>query len=491
MLTKLAGFSSLLRQAGVRVSPGETEDFLKAVWLTGLEKGRLESAALATLAKGENERRVVKRLFDLYFNMPANSLAARQKCDLKAVLRNPPALKAAEFESRLAQLRSFIRQDVERYKGQEKRGAVGRGQAGTGRGRAPLAPLPDRLWHALGTGSREEMKALAQEAVRGALEKADPATSGFEELFRQVKLSLDWAAAVDRLEKESQQDSRSLLNQGNVQTFERLLLDELERELWRRCPGAVGETAGRANLAETDFSSLNLDQVEEIKKAVARMARSLAARVSYRRARSGQGEVDLRRTARQAAQTGGAPLKLCYRARLPHRPDLVVLCDLSGSVSRFTGFMLQLIYAVQERFSRVRTFAFVDDVEEITGFLKGREPGEAIVRVLREARIARTPFSDYGAVWKEFSRKHLDCITAKTTVLILGDGRSNWKPPGVEHLEQVRDRAARLIWLNPSPRERWDKEDSIIDLYRPYCHRLLECRNLRQLQQAARYLGQI
>jgi len=228
-----------------------------------------------------------------------------------------------------------------------------------------------------------------------------------------------------------------------------------------------------------------------MERIVARMARSLAARPSYRRARSRKGEIDLRLTARRAAATGGIPLDLRRRSRLPHRPDLAVLCDLSGSVSLFTGFMLKLIYTVQERFSRVRTFAFVDDIAEVTEHLKERDVREALLQVGQRARIGHTPFSDYGAVWREFHHKYLGCLTPRTTVLVLGDARNNWKPAGTEYLAQIREHAARIVWLNPAPRETWDRGDSIISQYAPYCHRLFECRNLKQLARVARYIGRM
>lgn len=489
MLYKLAGFPALLRQAGVRVSPGETEDFLKAVSLTGIEKGMLESVALSTLAKGDRERWVTQKFFNLYFSLPAYELVVHKNCNPEGILSNPPRLASGEFLALLDELRFSIRKEVDKLKTEENRVAVGGGQSGAGRGRSSLNPWPDLLWQALCEGNREEMLALVRDAVRVVLEKAAPKPGDFEKLLRQVKVSLDWAAAADRLDKESQCDCRSLLNIENVRKFEGIIIDELDRELWRCYPEAIQEVTGRANLAETDFGLLNLEQVEDIKKMVAKIARSLATRLSYRRARSRKGEVDLRRTIRYAAQTGGVPLVLCRRAKLPCRPELVVLCDLSGSVSLFTGFMLQLIYAVQERFSRVRTFAFVDDVEEITNYLKGQDAGEAIVQVLRGARIAHTPFSDYGTVWKGFCYKFIECVNPKTTVLVLGDARSNWKPSGVEYLERIRERAARIIWLNPAPLERWDRDDSIISQYAPICHRLFECRNLKQLGEVARYLG--
>jgi len=488
-LGKLAGFPGLLRRAGIRVSPGETVDFLRSALLLGLDREALVTAALAALAKGETEERVTRKLFDLYFTFSPGELAPAERVP-PSVFDNPPRLAAGEFLERLADLRSTIRRELARCKtGAEV--AAGGGGAGTGTGRGGVRPdqLPDRLERAFRTGDRGETRALAGYVIREVLEKTGADPVGYDELLRRVKVGLDWAGTVDCLEKE---DGDGLPPEGgNIRDFEQILIDELDREIRRRRPEALEEVAGRSDLAGVDFNSLNLRQVEDIKRIVAGMARSLAARLSYRRARSRRGEVDMRRTARLAARTGGVPLILCRRSKIPHRPELVVLCDLSGSVSLCAGFMLQLIYAVQERFTRVRTFAFVDDVAEITEFLKEGEPGEAILRVIREARVARTPFSDYGAVWKEFCFKYMEYLTPKTTVLVLGDARNNWRSPGLEYLEQIRDRSARIIWLNPAPAERWDRDDSIISLYYSYCSKLFECRNLRQLAEAARYLGKL
>lgn len=392
------------------------------------------------------------------------------------------------FLTRLDELRACLRKELAALREVGGGPACGWGTGAAGLGRVSSDNPDARLGRLIRSGDRQEMLALAGAAVQGVLKRAESSPGEFTDLLRQVKVSLDWASTLERINGE---DGGPDFHGEAVREFEDILINELDRELGRRRPEYLQEVTGRVNLAEADFSCLSLEQVEEIKKTVAKMARSLATRPSYRRARSKKGEVDLRRTARQAAQRGGVPLVLSRRAKIPHRPELVVLCDLSGSVSLFTGFMLQLIWAVQHRFKNVRTFGFVDDVGEITGFIKGRDPGEAVTQVLREARIARTPFSDYGAVWREFCLRYLDLITCKTTVLVLGDARNNWKPPGDEYLKKLRDRAARLVWLNPAPRERWDQEDSIISTYSPYCHRLFECRNLRQLGDVARYLGRI
>ncbi|MCL6507303.1 MAG: VWA domain-containing protein, partial [Bryobacteraceae bacterium] len=102
-----------------------------------------------------------------------------------------------------------------------------------------------------------------------------------------------------------------------------------------------------------------------------------------------------------------------------------------------------------------------------------------------------TPFSDYGAVWRAFCRKYLETLHPETALVVLGDARSNWRPPETEYLARIRERTGRLLWLNPAPRETWDTGDSIMSTFAPFCHYVGECRNLRQLEEAARRIASL
>jgi len=448
--------------------------------LTGLEKDAVRDAALSTLAKGEREARLVRRLFDRHFAPPVP--LGRPKIDPARVLADPPRLAPGQFQARWEGLRTCLRRERDRLKAAPPEAGGGSTGCGIPGGRAgPPASPAHRLRDALSRGDRDAMRALASDTVAQVVCKV--ATVDPDEIIRQVKVTLDWAAQVDQMAGANLRNPENLVEMDIVREMEITIIDEIGRHF----PG----WATPPDLAGIDFSRLNLQDLADMERLVARLARSLATRPSYRQKRAAKGEIDLRRTARSAWATGGTPLRLCHRTRQPHRPQIAVLCDLSGSVSLFTGFMLQLIHTVQGKFSRVRTFAFVDDVAEITELLKKQDFKEALHQIEQRARIRHTPFSDYGAVWREFARRYLDCLTPQTTVLVLGDARNNWKPSGTEYLEQIRSRAARIVWLNPAPRDTWDREDSIISQYAPYCHRLFECRNLRQLAQVARYIGKL
>jgi len=148
------------------------------------------------------------------------------------------------------------------------------------------------------------------------------------------------------------------------------------------------------------------------------LGRRLATHPGYRRIPAPGGEVDMRRTIRRAMSIGGVPVVLYYRKRQFTKPEVFILCDLSGSVAPYCKFMLTLVYAMQEKFKLVRSFAFVDAVTEVTGLLKNRDPDLAVQDIYRQTRIWQTGFSDYGAVWAQFYRNYRQGVTPKTTLLI-------------------------------------------------------------------------
>jgi len=506
MLAELTRFVSLLRQAGVRVSPGETRDFFRSVELLGFEREQLLAAALSTLAKEEKDRRLLEKFFHLNFAPPSYSvllapLAGGEAGDKAAPLAAPgsktvrPCLLPEEFAARLDGMKSSLRREIEQIKAATAAAhPSGSGPAGSGAGRgrpqtvaAGQGATPgglafrERARGALAAGNRKAMAALAREAVRDAV--AAKGACDYDGLLAGARLALGWSEAAFSLEKDGTPGAAE-----NLRRFDELVRQELDQELWRTGAAEREKAARRANLAEVDFTRLDLNQVEEIKKKVARLARRLATRPSYRWRPAKRGRIDLRRTSRRAGQTGGAALYLCRRERIRSRPVLAVLCDLSGSVSVFTEFMLLLVYAMHKKFRSVRSFVFVDDVAEISARMTGGDPAEALTNARRTSCAARTPFSDYGAVWRSFCRNYLDTLAPGTSLIVLGDARSNWRPPETACLAQIRERVSRLIWLNPAPRHTWDQDDSIISVFAPFCHHLGECRNLKQLAEAARQI---
>jgi uncharacterized protein with von Willebrand factor type A (vWA) domain len=173
-----------------------------------------------------------------------------------------------------------------------------------------------------------------------------------------------------------------------------------------------------------------------------------------------------------------------FKPPRPAKPEIVVIADVSGSVASFARFTLHLVHVISSQFSQVRSFVFVDGLDEVTHlFAETDDPAEAVERITAEADVvAADGHSDYGRALSTFARRFAPELTRRTTVLILGDARNNYHPAQAEVLEEIAQRVKAIYWLNPEPRSYWNSGDSILNVYAPHCDDVLECRTLRQLE---------
>jgi uncharacterized protein with von Willebrand factor type A (vWA) domain len=245
----------------------------------------------------------------------------------------------------------------------------------------------------------------------------------------------------------------------------------------------VARYAVRPALEEMTFFSMSEQDIADLRRAIRPLARKLATRVALKRKRSTRGQLDVRRTVRHALSTGGVAFDPAFRHRHPHRPELFVLCDVSSSVARFARFALMLTHALAMQFTRVRSFAFVDEIDEVTRFFEHEDFVTAIDRMSSEANVVRHEGrSDYGAILKRFNEGVGRDVGPKTTLFILGDARNNYRLKETRSLRGLTERAHRSYWLNPEPRSDWDTGDSIASDYAPFVEEMVEVRNLRQLE---------
>jgi len=193
----------------------------------------------------------------------------------------------------------------------------------------------------------------------------------------------------------------------------------------------------------------------------------------------------MRRTIRASMGTGGVPVQPVLRRKRPTKPDLVVLCDVSGSTAEFAPFTLMLLHAVHQEFRRVRSFVFVDGIVEITDILDS-SPGVLDPRQLlgRKGLVIHDGRSDYQRVLSTFLQTWGESVTAKTTVIIAGDTRSHRRDPATAELAELEHRGRRLYWLNPEPRHEWDTLDSCATEYGNHCTDFFEVSTIRQLMAA-------
>jgi uncharacterized protein with von Willebrand factor type A (vWA) domain len=280
--------------------------------------------------------------------------------------------------------------------------------------------------------------------------------------------------------------------------------DRLDRdEIRRRVEGFRGqvrtearrraaEVRGRERVAKhaiapapdrVDFLIASRAQLAELRRTIQPLSRKLATRLAARRKRTTRGQIDLRRTLRRSLSTGGVPLRPAYRHRRPGRPEIVLLCDLSGSVAGFANFTMLLVQALRDQFSKIRVFAFVDSADEVTHLVTTgvADPEHLGARMLSEAALVRWDgHSDYGGSLRQFTANWLDAVGPRTSVLILGDARTNGGDPNLDAVREIKARARHVYWLNPERRSLWSTGDSAALEYADVVE-MHECRTVHQL----------
>jgi uncharacterized protein len=239
--------------------------------------------------------------------------------------------------------------------------------------------------------------------------------------------------------------------------------------------------ADQPGLSQRPFSSLSRQEVEEMREVVEKLVRKLKETVSRRWTRRDRGTLDIKTTLRRAARYHGVPIEIHFRRRPQRKGKIVTLCDVSGSVWSAARFMLSMLYALQDCFSKVRSFVFISNLVEVTDIFQRRRIDDAIDQALNHTDIGSQVQTDYGETFSRFRSGYHNILTKKTTLIIVGDARSNYMNPQEGILEEMRQRCRRLIWLNPEPRAFWGTGDSEMPAYRNHCHELRPCRNLDQL----------
>ena len=289
--------------------------------------------------------------------------------------------------------------------------------------------------------------------------------------------SAQQSALLRRLQLEAYEAQVERFRQAvEAQVRQRLVAD--------RGAEAVARTLRRPLPEDADFLTSSREQIVAMRAVLDPLTRRLAGRLAEKRRHRRRGTLDFRRTVRESLSTGGVPVNPVFRKPRPSKPELFVLADISGSVSTFAAFTLQLMFALRSQFSRVRSFVFVDGIDEVTDVLQRAPDIIDATRHINEvgSGVWLDGRSDYGHALEEFWQRWGQQVRRRTTVIVLGDARSNYHDPCEGALRSVRDRAAHVFWLNPEPRAAWDSGDSVISRYRPFCDAVRECRNIRQLR---------
>lgn len=462
MLSVITGFIEELRASGVPVSMVETIDAMKAVEAIDIsERTALRETLRATLVKNLRHERAFDTAFDVYFSTVPTPEEPRD---------------GTEDETSADD------------------GHHQRGREGAGDGDFDIDALLRSLLEALEGLDAEALRKAAREAVDNlaGMEPGRP-VGGTYYLYRTLRrldmeeLETQLTEALNSQEELSDLDRRLL--EEDIEARLEMLRQEIEEEIRRRLVAdrgreAVARTLRRPLAEDVDLMHATRAELAEMEAAIGPLTRKLAARLARRRKRR-TGRLDFRRTVRKSLATGGVPVDPQFRHPRPHRPEVWLLCDISGSMATFSRFTLQFTHAMSTHFSRLRTFAFVDTIDEVTEFFgPGVDFGSAVNRITTEAEVVWLDgHSDYGNSLETFQKRYGSQLTPRTTVIITGDARNNYRPARDSALADVARAARAVIWLNPEPHAYWDTGDSAMSHYGKHCTSIHEVRTLRQLEE--------
>ncbi len=475
MLDLLTGFITELRAAGLPVSVTEDIDASQAVAHVPLEDREAFKYALgATLVKNHAHWNAFETVFEVYF-------APRGGRSLEGA--------TAEDEALVDKLVAGERAD----------------SASAGGGGEALTPeqLAETLFRALRKADDAMLRAVARQAVArfAGMEPGRP-VGGTYYLYRTLR-HLDLDNVLARLMESARQEAEG----GLTSLEERLARDEyetridglrkeVEAEIRRllvadRGAEAMAKTLRKPLPEDIDFMHATREELVALRRAIYPLTRKLAARLARKRRHGRRGPLDFRSTVRHSLPYGGVPAEPKFRYPRPAKPEIFVIADISGSVAAFARFTLQLVYAISAQFSKVRSFVFIDGIDEVTRFFEGAEDiGEAVARVNSEADVVWVDgHSDYGHALETFWERWGKEVTPKSSVILLGDARNNYHASKAWVLKETRKRARHVYWLNPEPRSYWGTGDSIVGEYADHCDGAFECRNLRQLESFVEQLA--
>ena len=268
-----------------------------------------------------------------------------------------------------------------------------------------------------------------------------------------------------------------------LEEFRRMIADEIRARLAEVLGGA--DIVRSTRIDELEVLRASVTELRAMRDAVRPLARALAARMAQRRRLKRRGKLDVRRTVRRSLDTGGVPMQPALRDRKASKPDVVVLCDVSGSVAEFANFTLLLLSALHDELARLRSFVFVDGVAEVTALMETSEYAvDPRYLVSRPGVVVGDGHSDYGQVFGRFLAGHLDALRPTTTLIVAGDARTNHRPPGEAAFRDIAARVKQVVWFDPEPSTSWNEGDSRLAVYRPHCRAVHEVRTLRQLGDA-------
>lgn len=451
MEERVLEFVKGLRGRGVSVSTAESIDALRSLLAVGVDDAAGFRAGLkAALVKRHRDAATFDELFPLYFYGLEAGIEVEDLGD--------------EFLDRFSQAMAAIAQDS----GENLLPLLLSGNAGEWESRIRLA------------AGDVGIAQLVTRMQVGMYTRRIFDSFGWD----KIELNLEELKSALRDESWTEEDIEALVGAyaRNREAFRQQVRKYVEREQARNADKAPSvERVER--LMDRPFSSLEELELQQMRNAVDILARKLRNKMAIREKRIRRGRLDVKATMRKNMRNGGVPFDLVRRKRRMEKAELMVLCDISSSVSRVSQFMLQFVYTVQDCLAKVHSFVFVDDLGEVTSFFRDEDIAKGIKRALSEASIHYNVRSDFGRVFRQFCERYLQDVGYRTYIMVIGDARNNYNDSAAWALERMAERAKGIIWLNPETRPFWNTGDSVMGDYLPYCREARVCRTLKDLEE--------
>ncbi|MCB1644243.1 MAG: VWA domain-containing protein [Pseudomonadales bacterium] len=475
MDTTIPNFIAALRKAELEVSPAETLDAINAVDFIGLTDRQLLKDSLALiLAKTPDEKQAFGECFDRFFSF-------------QNLMRNP-RLPSGTFPSASAATSANPQQSsqsagTEQHTGNEGASADTHDGQGNRTGRVRAA-FTSRVADLLLSGREDLFAVMVTDAARAVhLEKMR--TLRERSLYvRRILIHLGMQQLDDEITRLSNSESSLDIATGETLSAVRLQISEAVKDYVQTQFLLFVDATGKRFIAEavsdTKLTNMQAFYFDEIRETVRKLAHHLARRHTRKRRLRHRGQLDLRRTLRSNLAYDGALFDLKWKQIRVEKPDVFVLCDVSGSVRNVSRFLLTFLYSLSEVLPHVRAFAFSNDLGEVTENFTRYPLNQAIEMSLEDYGKGST---DYGLAFCRFNELCLKDLNSRSTVIVLGDARNNYYEAHPEALKQISQRARQVIWLNPESRDKWREGDAEMRQYLPSLSVAEVCNSLKDLER--------
>ena len=440
MVDFLRDFIHILRSSDLRVSTSESIDAMNVVSEIGLDdKSLLRDSLSFSLAKTLREKEIFNECFDNFFEENYMNLKSDE-------LPEENHERDIEFDD-LNNSENMQKSLEELYKNSDK------------------TSLMTAMALAARDANLQDIKLFTQVGMFT------------RKIFDEMGLE---TLNNDIFQASRQGDAKRESELKNIRESLRLeIRDYVENQVKLRTTNA-GKQLREDALSQMRLTQADKSDYQIMSGIIKKMARRLISVHSRRKRKSQRGMLDIRSTIRANQEYDGILFETIWKKTKVDRPKIVALCDVSGSVANVSRFFLMFLHSLTEILPNVRTFAFSNKAGEVTDLFENKDIEVAAAETLLLNGGGST---DYGQAFVDLEGLLENNIDRKTTVIILGDARSNYGDPRCDVLKTIQEKSKRILFLNPEPKSVWGTGDSEMLRFVPYCSKSKVCSSLFDLER--------